>query len=65
MSKKATYEDQLEELEEIIRDIEDENISVDELSSKVKRAAVLIKSCRAVLTNTEKDVENILKDLES
>ena len=64
MSKKDSYEHQLSELEEIIRDIEDENISVDELSSKVKRAAVLIKNCRAVLNNTEKDVESILKDLE-
>jgi exodeoxyribonuclease VII small subunit len=52
------------ELEEIINDIEDESISVDELSTKVKRAAVLIKNCRAVLDNTEKDVQSILKDLE-
>lgn len=64
MAKKESYENQLNELEGIIRDIEDENISVDELSSKVKRAAVLIKNCRAVLNSTEKDVENILKELE-
>jgi exodeoxyribonuclease VII small subunit len=64
MAEKSSYEEQLIELEEIIKDIEDENISVDELSTKVKRAAVLIKNCRAVLSSTEKDVENILKDLE-
>ncbi|HKL40014.1 MAG TPA: exodeoxyribonuclease VII small subunit [Cryomorphaceae bacterium] len=64
MTEKSSYEDQLTELEEIIKDIEDENISVDELSSKVKRAAVLIKKCRAVLSNTEKDVADVLKDLE-
>lgn len=64
MADKSTYENQLLELEEIIRDIEDESISVDELSAKVKRAAVLIKNCRSVLNSTEKDVENILKELE-
>jgi len=64
MAEKSSYEEQLIELEEIIKDIEDENISVDELSTKVKRAAILIKNCRAVLNSTEKDVENILKDLE-
>jgi len=64
MANKPTYENQLEELESIIRDMEDENISVDELSSKVKRAATLIKKLRAVLRSTEKDVEDILKELE-
>lgn len=64
MAEKPTYEDQLEELESIIRDMEDENISVDELSAKVKRAAFLIKNLRTVLKTTEKDVEDILKELE-
>ena len=64
MAEKPTYEDQLEELEGIIQDLEDENISVDELSLKVKRASVLIKELRFVLKTTEEDVEGILKDLE-
>ncbi len=64
MANRPSYEEQLEELETIIKDIEDENISVDELSEKVKRAAVLIKNCRAVLRGTEKEVEGILKDLD-
>lgn len=64
MSKKATYEDQIEELEEIIAQIEDETIPVDELSAKVKRAAELIRKCRAVLDATAKEVDDILKDIE-
>jgi exodeoxyribonuclease VII small subunit len=63
MSEKARYEDQIEELEQIIADIENENITVDELSAKVKRAAVLIKNCQKVLKTTEKDVEQILEEL--
>lgn len=63
MSKKASYENQIEELETIIRDIENENISVDELSAKVKRAAELIRNCQAVLQNTSKEVDEILKQM--
>ncbi len=63
MSKKARYENQIEELETIIRDIENENISVDDLSAKVKRAAELIRNCQAVLQNTSKEVDEILKEM--
>lgn len=64
MSKKATYEEQIEELEGIIREIEEETIGVDELANKVKRAAELIRKCRAVLQSTASDVDNILKDIQ-
>lgn len=64
MSKKASYEDQIEELEEIIHQIEDETIAVDELAAKVKRAAELIRKCRAVLQSTSDEVDGILKDME-
>jgi len=64
MSKKATYEEQIEELEEIIARIEDETIPVDELSAKVKRAAELIRKCRAVLEATGQEVDDILKNID-
>jgi len=38
---------------------------VDELSGKVKRAALLIKICKDKLTATEGDVNAILKELEA
>jgi len=63
MSNKPSYESQIEELEEIIAQIEDERITVDELASKVKRAAELIRNCRAVLQSTAKNVDDILKEL--
>lgn len=64
MNKKASYEDQIEELEEIIRQIEDETIAVDELAAKVKKAAELIRSCRKVLSSAAEEVDDILKDIE-
>ncbi|MDP9042307.1 MAG: exodeoxyribonuclease VII small subunit [Bacteroidota bacterium] len=64
MSKEPNYTEAFEELQNIVSEIEQGEISVDELSEKVKRAAVLIKICKAKLTTTEEDVARILKELE-
>jgi len=65
MSKDLKYTDAFEELKQIVSDIEDGEISVDELSIKVKRASELIKVCKEKLTSTEEDVNQILKELEN
>lgn len=64
MSAEPNYTEAFEELQEIVSEIESEAISVDELSQKVKRAAMLIKICKAKLSATEEDVEEILRGLE-
>ena len=65
MNDLPNYTEAFEELQTIVSEIEGGDISVDELSSKVKRAALLIKICKNKLTATEEDVSNILKELES
>lgn len=65
MSKEIKYSEAFEELKQIVSDIEDGEISVDELSIKVKRASELIKLCKEKLTSTEEDVNQILKELEN
>ena len=65
MSKEQTYSDAFAELQQRVADIEDGEISVDELSQKVKRASELIAVCKKKLTSTEEDVNQILKELES
>jgi exodeoxyribonuclease VII small subunit len=65
MSKEQTYSDAFAELQQIVADIEDGEISVDELSEKVKRASELITICKKKLTSTEEDVNQILKELEA
>ena len=57
MSSKTNYTEAFEELQEIVSQIEEGEISVDELSEKVKRAATLIKICKTKLTTTEEDVD--------
>jgi exodeoxyribonuclease VII small subunit len=65
MSDKLSYTAAFEELQKIVSEIEKGEISVDELSEKVKRAAELIKICKSKLTNTEEDVNRILQELDS
>jgi len=65
MKEEINYTEALEELQQIVSDIEDGEISVDELSLKVKRASVLIKKCKLKLSSTEEDVNQILKELEN
>jgi len=65
MEKKNNYADAFEELKVIVSEIEEGEISVDQLSEKVKRASELIKICKAKLTSTEEDVNKILKELDA
>jgi len=64
MSEEINYTIAFEELQLIVQEIEEGEISVDELSIKVKRAAQLIKVCKTKLTQTEEDVNQILKELD-
>ena len=64
MENVKNYADAFEELKTIVSEIEQGEISVDQLSEKVKRASELIKICKAKLTSTEEDVNKILRDLE-
>ncbi len=64
MDTAPNYTEAFDELQLIVSEIESGEISVDELSEKVKRAAVLIKICKEKLVSTEEDVVGILKGLE-
>ena len=65
MKEQPNYAEAFEELQQIVSEIEEGQISVDELSEKVKRAAALINICKSKLTSTEEDVNKILKDLDN
>ena len=65
MTQIINYTEAFEELQRIVSEIEQGEISVDELSEKVKRAALLIKICKSKLATTEADVNQILKELET
>ena len=58
-----TYEKAYEELEKIMTDLQEDRISVDDLTVKVKRAAELITFCNTMLRATEAEVTKIVKKL--
>ena len=65
MSKDLNYKDALNELSQIAASIENESISVDELATKVKRAAELIEYCQTKLKGTDIEVKKILAQMEA
>lgn len=63
--KKQTYRESIEEVETILASIENDELDVDELSEKVKRVSMLLKSCKEKLYKTNEEVEKVLKEMES
>lgn len=62
--KEQTYGESIKELKEIMEIIENEELDVDVLMTKVKRAAELIKSCKAMLLKTNDEIQKVLDDIE-
>jgi exodeoxyribonuclease VII small subunit len=59
------YAEAVAELERILDELADDDVDVDVLSSKVARAAVLIRLCRGRIRAAELQVNEIVADLES
>ncbi len=51
------YEQAVKELNAILRDLEDENVSIDKLKSKVNRAKELLEFCNKKLRTIESEFE--------
>ena len=66
MSKKKdsfSYDEAMQEIQNIVAELQNDAISVDALAEKVRRASDLIKLCREKLRQTETDVKEALSDL--
>jgi len=63
-SKGKSYQEAYQELVAIVKELEGDNVSIDEMSKKVKRAAVLANICKEKLKMTGKEVTEILRELE-
>ena len=61
MSKQptSTYDDALQELQTIVQQLQDNQIPLDELSARIKRAAHLINYCQEKLRSTEADIQQL------
>jgi exodeoxyribonuclease VII small subunit len=58
------YAEAMAELEAILDELEGDQLDVDLLAERVRRASELIKLCRARITRAESDVDAIVTDLE-
>ena len=65
MATKMTYESAFAELKKIAEEIDNETVSVDVLSEKVKRASELIEFCKTRLRSAEKEINQIIKGIET
>lgn len=55
-----TYAQAMEELEAIVERVERNEMDIDDLTERLKRAQQLVKFCRERLLKTETEVKNIL-----
>lgn len=58
------YADAMRELEAILEELEGDDLDVDVLADRVRRASELIKLCRGRITRAQDDVARIVADLE-
>lgn len=59
---KLTYESASEELQQIVEALRSDEVTVDEMTDKVKRAAELINFCKEKLHSTEKQLNLLFDD---
>ena len=62
-NEKITYTEAKSELEKIVSLIESDELDVDQLSTKVKRASELVAFCKQKLTETDTEWQKILEEL--
>ena len=68
MSKNSTvpdnfsYDKAMKELTTIVQALQNDEISIDKLSEKIKRASELIALCREKLRQTESDIESVFNE---
>lgn len=59
--KKQTYSEAVRKLEQLISQIENNELDIDALGSKLSEAQELIKFCKGKLYKTEKEINKILE----
>ena len=58
-----TYESASKELDRILNELRNNEVTIDQLAEKVERASKLIIFCKEKLNSTEKKIEDIVSKL--
>ncbi|MDP2156916.1 MAG: exodeoxyribonuclease VII small subunit [Nitrospirota bacterium] len=62
-NKELTYSQALKELEKIVKEIESEEVDVDILAERIKRASQILTFCRDKLRTAEDEVKKVLTEM--
>ncbi len=62
MNKELKYEQAYQELQTIVRRMENDELDIDQLTNQLRRAQQLIKFCRDKLTKTDEEIKKILAE---
>lgn len=62
--ERLSYDKAFSELKEIMEALQDDEIAIESLAEKVKRATELIKLCSSKLRDTEAEISKVMKDLD-
>lgn len=62
VKKQETYSQAMERLEKIVRQIDNDELEIDELGEKIKEANEIIAFCSAKLTRADKEIEKLLQE---
>ncbi len=63
-AKKLSFGEAVGEVEQILERLEQEEIDIDDLGREVKRAVELIQVCREKLARTDREVRELVSDLQ-
>ncbi len=64
MKENIKYEEAFAELQDIVRKMENDEYSIDEIAVQLKTAQRLIKFCKDKLTMTEQEIQKIQDERE-
>lgn len=62
-NRELTYSQALKELEKIVKEIESEEVDIDILAEKIKRASQILAFCKTKLRTAEDEVKKVLSEM--
>jgi len=61
--KDMNYDDSITELQKILSSLQNDELSIDELTDTIKRSTELLELCNSKLRSTEEEVNLVLQKL--
>jgi exodeoxyribonuclease VII small subunit len=61
-NKQIKYEQAFQELQTIVRRMENDELDIDQMTDQLKRAQELIRLCKDKLTKTDEEIKKLLAE---